>query len=86
MLFATVLMDVVLLIFISGFLIKYIIIKDKESKGLKWIISGGIVGLLSSVIPFNDWSSVFGISVPQNLIGMIMTTVTFILVLIGSIN
>jgi len=75
-----------LTIFISGLFIKYTILKDKESKGLKWLISGGMMYLLYVVTPLTRWSTIFSDVMFLEPVTTMILTVGFILVLIGSIK
>lgn len=80
-LFDTPHMDLGLLIFIMIVCLKYAL-KDKDYKGFKWIVIGGLSLLLQNTFFFIDWSAFSGF---VSLFRDISAIVTFIIMTIGSL-
>lgn len=78
---------ITMLIFISALLLKYTIFKDKESEGIKWLISGGLMNLLYSVAPIGPMAAVISETITFVLPAFILLLpIGYILILIGCIK
>jgi len=84
MLFASWSMDATLILFIAIVFCKYVIFKDKESKGLRFIIAGGLFLLIEIISSTVNWSLAgIGFSL---LVSFMLTVIALILVVLGSIK
>jgi hypothetical protein len=79
-----------LAIFISGLLLKYTVFKDKESEGVKWLISGGLLFLIYFTVPLGALAATISeISESAMLllpVFVIIMAIGYIFVIIGSIK
>lgn len=83
MLFYTGWLDAALVFFIAIFAFKYTSLKDKESKGLKWMIIGGLFLLVGTIFYLPNW-----LAVGLNLSGfdIVVPLIAFIIIVIGFIK
>ena len=76
-----------LAIFISGLLLKYTVFKDKESEGVKWLISGGLMFLIYFTVPLGALAATVSESIMLLMpVFVIIMTIGYIFVIIGSIK
>ena len=81
-------MDMALLIFVVISLLKYIILKDKDSKVFNWLIIGGLFLLIDSAFITINWEFITftDITLYNSIVAFVFRTIAFILMIIGSIK
>ncbi|MBS3054909.1 MAG: hypothetical protein J4452_00245 [Candidatus Aenigmarchaeota archaeon] len=78
-------MDITVIVFLAVALLRYSFLKDKEYKGLKWIVTGGLFYLIHDNIPFVDISNMLNVPNLGQIIGLPLGIIAFIFILIGSL-